>query len=120
MFKPSTVSVTYAREVFVCLGVSRPGTLGGSGFNRHRGSSEIDGGVALADTGSTLIITNSTINGNNANYGGVAYIDGSSTLTITNSTISGNNAGTVGGAVALLSAGFMEIRSSTFSKNQAQ
>ncbi|KAK3256188.1 hypothetical protein CYMTET_34664 [Cymbomonas tetramitiformis] len=51
------------------------------------------GGVTYVDAGNILIITNSTISGNSANYyGGVAYIDGSSTLTITNSTISGNSA----------------------------
>ncbi|KAK3277753.1 hypothetical protein CYMTET_14259 [Cymbomonas tetramitiformis] len=76
-------------------------------------------GVATVDTGSTCIITNSAITGNRASsYGGVAFVYDGSTLIITNSTLSDNSAAT-GGAVTI-EYGFMEVRSSTFSKNRAQ
>ncbi|KAK3262235.1 hypothetical protein CYMTET_28895 [Cymbomonas tetramitiformis] len=77
------------------------------------------GGVADIITSGDVSISECTISGNSASSnGGVAYIYEGSTVTITNSTITDNSAA-IGGAVAI-KRGFMEVRSSTFSKNRAQ
>ncbi|KAK3277752.1 hypothetical protein CYMTET_14259 [Cymbomonas tetramitiformis] len=77
------------------------------------------GGVAYADVGSTLTITNSTLSDNNAKYGGIAHVYAGSTLIITNSTLSDNNAKFTGGVAFVYEGSTLIITNSTLSDNSA-
>lgn len=72
--------------------------LSGSSLNIHfsRIEGNLGGGVYL-QAGTTTVIRNTTISGNQADNG--AGISSSGTLTVVNSTLSGNTAGFNGGAI---------------------
>lgn len=65
-----------------------------------------------------LVISNSTVKNNRANYGGGIYAGEGGTIALTNATVSGNEAETTGGGI-YLSTGEMGIANSTLKDNRA-
>ena len=74
------------------------------------------GGIYIA-SGSTLILSNSTLSGNSSGYAG-AGIGSFGTLNVTNSTLSGNSAASYGGGINN-DGGTLTVTSSTLSGNSA-
>lgn len=109
-----TVSGNNASRVF---SLSRTGTearLDGLTIaNGNAGTG--DGGGILVNTGSTLVLTNSMLEGNRGNLGGGISVFG--TVNIINSTLLNNQADAGGG---LLNVGTTTIINSTLSGNQAR
>jgi hypothetical protein len=73
------------------------------------------GGGGIANAGGTVNVINSTISGNTSSFGGGIASQG--TLSVTNSTISGNTASQLGGG--LIVGGAVTLTSSTITNNTA-
>ncbi|MBI3242449.1 MAG: hypothetical protein HYZ49_09170 [Chloroflexi bacterium] len=96
-------------------------TIANSTFSDNGTPYRVLNGAAISNAG-TLIITNSTISGNNAYTGGGIFNGDGSILTITNSNISDNTALGDGGGIynfGINEASTLSVSDSTFSNNVA-
>jgi CSLREA domain-containing protein len=94
-----TVTIIDANNLDRVLQISAGNTvqISGVGLTGGRLGANFGGGI-LVESGSTLLLTNSRVNSNDAAGGGGIYVS-DSTLTLTNSRVNGNNSTGEGGGI---------------------
>lgn len=93
-------------------------TVSYSLFSGNKGGYQGGAIYIMGVSGMSSTVLNSTFIGNEASQGGAIYQDYGSVI-IENSTFNGNRAGNVGGALFVNGSGVMNIVNSTFGGNQA-